>query len=258
MTKKGFVLYHDQHGPIKSLSQEQKGDLLDAIFEYQNNGTVPDPGTMVSVAFSFFRITFDRDSTKYLKKCERNRENIKKRWNTKDTNVYDGIRNDTKDTDRERDSDRERGSERDTENTIPPEKDPLEKFTSEVINFVKTFNGYVDGKFEKSAPDRTEKSFISDCNAIRLAMSKDKLSFDEIKDALRWAHGDDFWQDKIMSLSQIRKKGDDGTSKLKKIYAKSIKTPSAKKDKEKGFDDFNDSHIKRRMKEEGYVPQSDV
>lgn len=91
--KKGFVLYQDQYEPIKALSQEQKGDLLDALFQYQRDGTGPEQGTMVSMAFSFFKIAFDRDSDKYLKRCEKNKENIRKRWNTKDTNEYDRIPN---------------------------------------------------------------------------------------------------------------------------------------------------------------------
>ncbi len=109
------------------------------------------------------------------------------------------------------------------ENNIPDksgDSDPLKKFSPEIIEFVKTFNGYIDGKFSKSAPRRTAKSFVADCNSIRLAMATDKFSLDDIKSSLRWAHGDAFWQDQIKSLAQIRKKGPDGTSKLQKIYQK--------------------------------------
>jgi hypothetical protein len=112
------------------------------------------------------------------------------------------------------------------EEPIPPEKpggdrDPLEKFSPEIIDFVTTFNGYIDGKFEKSAPKRTDKSFVADCNSVRLAMKVDGFSLDDIKSSLGWAHRDSFWHDQMMSLSQMRKKGNDGTSKLQKIYAKS-------------------------------------
>jgi len=121
--KKGFVLYNDQYEPIKALSQEQKGDLLDAIFQYQRDGTQPENGTMVSMAFSFFKIAFDRDEDKYLKRCEKNRENARIRW---DATACDGIRMDAKhadsDRDRDSDSDRDRDSDTDrgTKEHIPP------------------------------------------------------------------------------------------------------------------------------------------
>lgn len=97
--KKSFVLYQDQYEPIKGLTQEQKGCLLDAMFLYQIGEPIPEGDPVVMMAFSFFKQTFERDNDKYLKRCEKNRENVRKRWDTKDTNVYDGIRTDTKHTD---------------------------------------------------------------------------------------------------------------------------------------------------------------
>lgn len=96
--KKSFVLYQDQYPPIKGLTQEQKGYLLDALFLYQTGEPVPEVDPVVMMAFSFFKQTLDRDEDKYLKRCYKNRENVRKRWNTKDTIVCDGIRSDTKHT----------------------------------------------------------------------------------------------------------------------------------------------------------------
>ncbi|MEA4810825.1 hypothetical protein SDC9_49574 [bioreactor metagenome] len=76
MTKKSFVLYNDNYEPIESLSQEEKGDLLDAIFLYHINGAEPNiENKVVRMAFLFFRSQFERDNQKYSKVVERNKIN---------------------------------------------------------------------------------------------------------------------------------------------------------------------------------------
>ena len=82
--KKAFVLYADQYEPIRTLSDAQSGILFKMLFEYNNTGTTPDSektDPMVFMAFMFFKNTLDRDNDKYLKKCEKNKENADKRWN---------------------------------------------------------------------------------------------------------------------------------------------------------------------------------
>lgn len=105
--KKSFVLYLDQYEPIKDLTDEQKGRLLDAMFNYHNNNNFELSDPVIRMAFSFFKETFKRDRDKYLKRCNKNRENVLKRWNTNNTVVYDGIRSDTKHTDSDSDSESE-------------------------------------------------------------------------------------------------------------------------------------------------------
>lgn len=95
--KKGFVLYLDQYKPIKNLTQEQKGDLLDAIFKYnQDNASVTLNDPVLEMAFSFFKQAFDRDHDKYLKKCAKNKLNARKRW---DANGCGRIQPDAMDAD---------------------------------------------------------------------------------------------------------------------------------------------------------------
>lgn len=82
--KKAFVLYADQYEPIRTLSDAQSGILFKMLFEYNNTGTTPDAektDPMVFMAFMFLKNTLDRDNDKYLKKCEKNKENADKRWN---------------------------------------------------------------------------------------------------------------------------------------------------------------------------------
>lgn len=106
--KKGFLIYKSLYEPIKSLTRNQKGELLEAIFEYQTNGIIiKDISPIVNMAFMFFKNQFDIDSEKYAERCLKAKESVQKRWNTKEcdsiptyTNVYERIRTNTNDTDK--------------------------------------------------------------------------------------------------------------------------------------------------------------
>ena len=102
--KKGFLLYKSLYEPVKDLSQEEKGQLFDAIFYYQiHSEEMPNMTPLVKMAFGFFKNQFNVDQEKYNTRCEKARESIKKRWNKtneKDTNVYERIQRNTNDTDK--------------------------------------------------------------------------------------------------------------------------------------------------------------
>ena len=117
-----FILYTSDYQLIEGLTDEQLGQLTRALFIYARGGEVINLEPVVRMAFVFIKDKIDRNQQKYQKKCERNRENIRKRWNksntndTKgneripnDTNVYERIPNDTtrylSDSDSDSDSD---------------------------------------------------------------------------------------------------------------------------------------------------------
>lgn len=113
--KKSFIMYVDMYAPTAFLSLEQKGELWDAVFKFHSGEAVSIPDPMVQMAFSFFRQMFERDAEEYERRCEKNRENVRKRWEAKDTTVCDriesnttvcdGIRHGTKHTDNDNDND---------------------------------------------------------------------------------------------------------------------------------------------------------
>lgn len=121
MEKSRFILYLDQKNLIDKLSDKQAGQLIKAIYEYVMNQTEPNLDPITDMAFVSFKTTLDRDNEKYIAKCNKNRESIEKRWNKTDTNVYEGIQENTNvskkiqtykkntdsDSDRDRDSDKE-------------------------------------------------------------------------------------------------------------------------------------------------------
>lgn len=85
--------------------------MLVAIREYAEKGEEPNFKGAMAGLWREFKDRIDTDAEKYATKCERNRENVKKRWMRDDTNVYDRmrkhtngyerIRNDAKNTDGE-------------------------------------------------------------------------------------------------------------------------------------------------------------
>ena len=93
--QKGFIVYGDTKAVVDELTDEQAGQLFRGMLEYFVDGDDPEFSDVLKFVFIPIRQQMDRDANKYEKRCERNRENVKKRWNksnTNDTTVYDRIR----------------------------------------------------------------------------------------------------------------------------------------------------------------------
>ena len=123
--KSSFIIHLDYEPLLEDLSLEDKGILLDAMFAYAKGESVPELKPLTKMAFNFIQRQMDYDKVKWLKKCEKNKENINKRWQDKDTpddtTVYDRIPKiptNTKHTDK--DKDKENGKEKDKK---PPSQD---------------------------------------------------------------------------------------------------------------------------------------
>ena len=78
-----FILYTSYYAIIEGLTDEQLGQLTRALFIYARDGKAIKLEPVVRMAFSFIKDNIDRNADKYQKKCERNRENIRKRWEKK-------------------------------------------------------------------------------------------------------------------------------------------------------------------------------
>lgn len=99
-----FILYTSYYAIIEGLTDEQLGQLTRALFIYARDGKTIKLEPVVRMAFSFIKDNIDRNADKYQKKCERNRENIRKRWEKKhaedttersDTTEYERILSNT-------------------------------------------------------------------------------------------------------------------------------------------------------------------
>ncbi|MBR3144729.1 MAG: hypothetical protein IKF53_02415 [Clostridia bacterium] len=76
-----LILYYDWYKLLLNFSNDEKGILLDLIFKHSigENIDFQIPDT-VKVVFDFIKIYLDRDKSKYIEKCKKNEENIKKRY----------------------------------------------------------------------------------------------------------------------------------------------------------------------------------
>ena len=128
-----FILYTSDYQLIEGLTDEQLGQLTRALFIYARDGEVINLEPVVRMAFVFIKDKIDRNQQKYQKKCERNRENIRKRWNKSNTNdtkeneripnVYERIPNDTTRYLSDSDSDSDSDVSNETDNILEPSKE---------------------------------------------------------------------------------------------------------------------------------------
>ena len=113
--QKGFIVYGDIKATADELTDEQLGKLFRGMIDYFISGECPRFTDSLKFAFIPIKQQMDRDAEKYDKRCEKNRENVKKRYERiqSNTNVYDGIRTYTNDTninkDKDKDQDKDKG-----------------------------------------------------------------------------------------------------------------------------------------------------
>lgn len=76
--KSSFIMYLDYEEHLALLSDEERGRLLSALFEYARTGIPPELSGMERMAFSFIKAQMDRDAEKWEKTLESRRVNGKK------------------------------------------------------------------------------------------------------------------------------------------------------------------------------------
>ena len=91
MAREYFCAYHSYIKQCKGLSDSELGRLFRALLEYSASGKVPELNGRESVAFDFMSANIDRDAESYKDTCNRNRENISKRYDRirANTTVYE-------------------------------------------------------------------------------------------------------------------------------------------------------------------------
>lgn len=105
MAREFFCAYHSYLKSIEPLTDAEKGRLFVSCLQYSMTGEAPDLRGNERFIFPMMKEQIDRDNANYQAKCDRNRENILRRY----TNVGDGIRQPTKST-----------KEKEKENNNPP------------------------------------------------------------------------------------------------------------------------------------------
>ena len=101
MGKAYFPMYNSYLKRTENLTDSELGRLVRALMKYSTYGIKPDLNGRERIVFDFMAYDIDEAADNYAEMCDKNRENINKRWereNTNDTTVYDRIPTDTKDT----------------------------------------------------------------------------------------------------------------------------------------------------------------
>lgn len=178
--KPSFILHTDSLSVLSKLTTEQKGILLDAIYQYHLGQTVElDP--LMDIVFTPFKNQFDRDFVKYLKVVERNRLNGQKGGRPKDVDIEDIIDNPNKPTgtqqnpsglyetqDNPNNLDSDSVNDNDSENESKKEKEQID-----FDGLLKLINMTFDKQYKK-IPDPVRKSFVT-------RFTKDKYTKDQFR-----------------------------------------------------------------------------
>lgn len=67
----GTMIYFDLREPLKFLTVEEKGRLLDAILDYGELGSVPDFEGALAMCWAFVQPKIDRDGEQYQKSVDK-------------------------------------------------------------------------------------------------------------------------------------------------------------------------------------------
>lgn len=81
--KTNILIYTEYREDIEELSDKQAGVLLKALLRYQDGESLPEMDKVVKTLFNPMRRCVDRNNERYTKRCERNKENARKRWEQK-------------------------------------------------------------------------------------------------------------------------------------------------------------------------------
>lgn len=145
MAREFFCSYHSYLKSIEPLNEAECGRLWKACMEYSSTGIEPELRGNERFVWPTIREQIDRDAAKYDAFCEKQRENIRKRW---DTNVYggkSGIPSYTKNTN-EKEKEKEKKKE-----TLPPYIPP-QGDTGFGDELQSAFEAWIRYKIEKRQP----------------------------------------------------------------------------------------------------------
>lgn len=146
---KCFQVYKNWEEFILELdNNEQIGELFKALFAFAKRGEEAEFKGALKMAFAVMRQTIEADGLKWERKCERNSENVRKRWDKNNTNVYDRMQANTNNTDIDIDIDK------DIDITPPISPKGNEQVRKQELNaFSESFND-----FWKAYPKKVSKA----------------------------------------------------------------------------------------------------
>lgn len=137
--RKSFIIHKDSLDILDQLTDEQAGKLFKAIFSYQKTGDFAELDQLTKIILTPFISQFKRDEEKWSNVVERNKANIAKRWNTKNTTGKTGIPKDTKNTDSDSKSDSDSDSKSDIKEISSLRSDTKKNFIKPTLQEVQAY-----------------------------------------------------------------------------------------------------------------------
>lgn len=89
--KKSFIFYHEWAEILKKLPIDEVGNIILALIEYSESGTVTELSPIADIAFTAFKQTIDKDTEKWEATCQKNAENGRKGGRPKKASGNDEI-----------------------------------------------------------------------------------------------------------------------------------------------------------------------
>lgn len=135
MAREYFCAYHSYIKQCKGLSDGELGRLFRALLEYSASGKVPELNGRESVAFDFMSANIDRDAESYKDTCNRNRENVSKRYERirANTTVYETYQ------EKEEEKEKEELLKKDISNEISKKSTRQKKFVPPTVEEVAAY-----------------------------------------------------------------------------------------------------------------------
>lgn len=91
-SRQAFLIMASQEEIIEDLTDEELGKIFRSIFKYERTKEVPKfNDRYLNSVFKSFKTQLDFSEENYNKICEKNKQNINKRWSKNNTTVYEGI-----------------------------------------------------------------------------------------------------------------------------------------------------------------------
>ena len=106
--KNSLLLYYDYKEQFELLSDKQLRELIYSMIEFDKNNNEIELDEMTKMAFVPIKRRLKEDKKNWEEMCQKNQENVNRRWSKSDTTVYECIRSDTKYTDKGKDKDKEK------------------------------------------------------------------------------------------------------------------------------------------------------
>lgn len=157
--KTKIIVYRDWISTFESLSDEEAGRLIKHFFQYVNDLNPEAPDRLTMLLFEPIKQTLKRDLKAYQETCEKNKDNVSKRWNKKNTTVCDRKKPHTKHTDSD--------SVTDSDIDIVISKDIFFNKEKIDISFLPLVKKWVEYRKKIKSPYKTQTGFDAFCKDLK-------------------------------------------------------------------------------------------